>query len=565
MTKVRWFLAALTLAMGAAMTPAHATVTVFLSAGADCNGGNSANFSSAGPGIPVSLCVSSTSEHLCGTSYRFVAGNAAENGKLNIASRAMAPAYNFSNSVNISFPLPINRTASGDLGAGTDTNRPVTPAVNQLIATLEFAPQATATGDAYQISLDPFFASATVDGGDLTCGGELPTSSVPLAANFNFVRSGSSSSAPVFTSANGAIFAAGIANSFLVSATGTPPPRLSLIQGLPADLSFNPTTGVLSGMPTLVGTFPLLIRASNSAGITTQSFTLVVAEVASTAPNIISASTTDFTVGAVNNFVVLATGTPTPTLSISGALPPGVWFDPATGLLRGTPAAAGSFPLVITASNGTSGTSVTQAFTLVVVAGATTAPAITSALGATFTVGAPGSFVVVATGNPTPTLAFSGVLPAGLSFNPVTGLLNGIPTSAGNYPLFITASNDVGVFSQSFMLAVISTPPVTQTTVTAFLAAGTGCHGSNTATYTPGGPAVQVSLCVTATTEHLCGTSYRFVSANATENHRFYVASRTMAPAYNFSNVPFVTFPIATNSTATASTTFASPCARCGW
>src|SRR5439155_1192758 len=64
---------------------------------------------------------------------------------------------------------------------------------------------------------------------------------------------------------------------------------------------------------------------------------------------------------------VTTTGFPTPTLteSASDTLPGGVNFDKVTGVLSGTPTAAGTFTLHFTASNGY-GSDATQTFTLTV-------------------------------------------------------------------------------------------------------------------------------------------------------------------------------------------------------
>lgn len=94
----------------------------------------------------------------------------------------------------------------------------------------------------------------------------------------------------------------------------------------------------------------------------------------------------------------------------------------------------------------------------------TTAPSITSAATATFTIDAAWSFTVTATGNPPPTLSYSGTLPAGLTFNAATGVLSGIPTGlSGNYPLTFMANNGVPPSAaQNFTLTVKAAPvPIT--------------------------------------------------------------------------------------------------------
>jgi Putative Ig domain/Concanavalin A-like lectin/glucanases superfamily len=85
------------------------------------------------------------------------------------------------------------------------------------------------------------------------------------------------------------------------------------------------------------------------------------------APTITSPSSTSFTQSSAGTFTVTATGTPPPTLSMTGTLPAGVTFTPATGVLAGTPTASGTFPLVFTAANGTLPNAV-QNFTLTVAA-----------------------------------------------------------------------------------------------------------------------------------------------------------------------------------------------------
>ena len=72
------------------------------------------------------------------------------------------------------------------------------------------------------------------------------------------------------------------------------------------------------------------------------------------APAITSLSSTTFTVGLAGTVTVTATGLPAPTIIEVGALPTGVTFNAATGVLGGTPTAgtAGTYNITFTASNG---------------------------------------------------------------------------------------------------------------------------------------------------------------------------------------------------------------------
>jgi len=83
--------------------------------------------------------------------------------------------------------------------------------------------------------------------------------------------------APIITSANNATFVAGAAGTFTVTATGIPAPTLVLTGSLPTGVTFDASTGILSGTTTSIGVFPLTITASNGfSPIATQNFTLVV-------------------------------------------------------------------------------------------------------------------------------------------------------------------------------------------------------------------------------------------------------------------------------------------------
>jgi len=80
------------------------------------------------------------------------------------------------------------------------------------------------------------------------------------------------------TSANHTSFTEGTAGTFTFTATGTPRPTLTLTGALPAGVTFNAATGVLSGTPAAgnSGTYPLVFRASNAFSHPTQNFTLTV-------------------------------------------------------------------------------------------------------------------------------------------------------------------------------------------------------------------------------------------------------------------------------------------------
>ncbi len=264
------------------------------------------------------------------------------------------------------------------------------------------------------------------------------------------------------TSADSTTFTVGTASTFTVTATGYPSPKLSESGMLPKGVTFNASTGALSGTPlaSYGGTYTITFTAKNDLSYATQSFTLTVDE----APVISSANNATFTVGASGSFPVTATGYPAPTFSETGTLPTGVTLDSTTGALAGKPAAGagGTYPITLKATNGI-GTDATQNFTLTV----NEAPGISSANNTTFAAGAVGNFTVTTTGYPAPSLTETGALPSGVTFTDNgngTARLVGTPAAgtSGSYPITITASNGVGTnATQTFTLTVNTAPAIT--------------------------------------------------------------------------------------------------------
>ena len=125
------------------------------------------------------------------------------------------------------------------------------------------------------------------------------------------------------------------------------------------------TSFTVTFTPSFVGAAGAAIHLASNVSGATNPFDFALAGTGSgTAPLITSASSTIFQLGAASAFQVMASGSPAPTFSATGALPGGVGFSSA-GLLSGLPAAGGSFSLSITASNGVA-PSATQSFTLIV-------------------------------------------------------------------------------------------------------------------------------------------------------------------------------------------------------
>ncbi|WP_264915043.1 beta strand repeat-containing protein, partial [Shewanella xiamenensis] len=140
---------------------------------------------------------------------------------------------------------------------------------------------------------------------------------------------------------------------------------------LPSWLSFNAATGVLSGTPTNanVGSHAVVLRATDVDGLTAeQSFSIVVANV-NDAPTISSTAVTSATQDAAYSYTLVASDSDVgDTVTLSAVtLPSWLSFNPATGVLSGTPTNAnvGSHVVVLRATD-TDGLTAEQSFTIVV-------------------------------------------------------------------------------------------------------------------------------------------------------------------------------------------------------
>jgi len=271
------------------------------------------------------------------------------------------------------------------------------------------------------------------------------------------------SEGPAITSLNSATFVLNTpGTTFQVTTTGFPAPTITFTGTLPNGLTLS-TSGLLSGTPTQSGSFPVTLTAANGTlPDGTQNFTVFV----NAPPAITSANTATFLLNtAGTTFQVTTTGFPVPTVSVlTGSLPTGLTLSPA-GLLSGTPTQSGSFPVTLTAANGTL-PNATQSFTVVV----NEPPAITSANSATFLLNGVGTtFQVAMTGFPAPTVSVTtGTLPTGLTLSSA-GLLSGTPTQFGSFPVTLTATNGIlPDATQSFTVLVDTPPAITSANTATF-------------------------------------------------------------------------------------------------
>jgi len=182
-------------------------------------------------------------------------------------------------------------------------------------------------------------------------------------------------SAPVISSTGVNTAESGSTYSYtLVSSDADGDSLILSASSLPAWLSFDSSTGILSGTPAEIdaGDHTITLTVSDGTVDVTQSFTITVTVPVSVnnAPTITSTAITSATVGEAYSYTLTATDADNDTLTMSTTIPGELsWstFDAATGILSGTPASGdiAATEINLTVNDGTDDT--TQAFTITVV------------------------------------------------------------------------------------------------------------------------------------------------------------------------------------------------------
>jgi uncharacterized repeat protein (TIGR03803 family) len=242
-------------------------------------------------------------------------------------------------------------------------------------------------------------------------------------------------------------------------------------------------------------------------------------------------------------FVYQITATNNPTSFGATPLPAGLTFDSVHGILGGTPTDPGTPQIQLSASN--SG-GVGMATLTLTVQPAPSSGHVASGTSITARTGAPFSFEVFTTGGSATTRLSASGLPPGLSADPVTGIISGIPTADGTFGVTLTVTDGAVTTTSTLELTFTSDPaiPVIISPREATVAAG------QFFTYT-----------IMAPSSNQSGTTFTLIG-NLPPGLVFDAATGTISGTYNphfqnggalLGNVQL----IATNSSGTATSTLA--------
>jgi hypothetical protein len=315
---------------------------------------------------------------------------------------------------------------------------------------------------------------------------------------------------------------------------GTTPYTWSIVTGsLPAGLSLNGSSGVISGTPNQAETTNFLIRVTDSGSpAQTADQPLSIAII----PGLVITANSPLQTGMVGvsySQALTATGGTTPYnwAVTAGALPGGLGLVPSTGVISGTPTAAGTFNFTVRLTDSAASAAVTKAFSVVIDPFPVVIPPLTISNSGALTPGTLGvqySQSLNATGGVLPYawVITAGAIPNGLTLTSA-GILSGTPTVAGTFSFTVRVTDSSGpaqTATKSLSLTIVSAlailtsalPPATAGTAYSTTLSPAGGTLPYTWALAAGSPPLPSGLTLNPSTGVISGTAVTATSVSVT-------------------------------------------------
>ncbi|MGC6053253.1 putative Ig domain-containing protein, partial [Citrobacter freundii] len=356
----------------------------------------------------------------------------------------------FTENVSSSYnPVHVSSTASEQLIFSVSPALPAGLGLNSTNGTITGTPTAPVGQSNYTITVRDG-ASGAEESADITLGVAPALSIQQQVYNRNIATGSSVNFAPL-------------------SISGGVGPIVSISPALPAGLTLDASTGVISGTTSVVTSATAYqLSVTDSNGSPTRKFTLTLATVNGPIITVHEANKM-LTAGTSTNFIPVTATSMTGghlTFSISPALPAGLGLNSTNGTITGTPTApVGQSNYTITVRDGASGAEESADITLGV------APALSiqqQVYNRNIATGSSVNFAPLSiSGGVGPIVSISPALPAGLTLDASTGVISGttsVVTSATAYQLSVTDSNGSPTRKFTLTLATVNGPIITVNT-----------------------------------------------------------------------------------------------------
>jgi hypothetical protein len=365
--------------------------------------------------------------------------------------------------------LKINLGAVNDGGTGNalltvEVGSPAPIITSPVAATAQvgkpFSYAITADGGATVFNGVPVLASGTlVSSGSwltFTQPNQLsgtPTSTNPVTVNLSAssVSGGTGTAvltikvlpaAPVISGTLNLATVAGDVFNYQINADGSP--KQYTVKGLPDGLKLDSTKGLITGAVSNGGTYAVILGAVNDGGEGNATLRI---NAKPSRPVISTTAVTFINNGTIQSVPLSVTGNPT-----SYSLLYAPWLSVSNGSITGQPLKVGFTKIQLTAMNESGSSSAIIGVTVKL-----PPPVITDAT-KTIVLGDSITYLVRALNEAT---SFSAApLPDGVKFDTTTGVLQGVPTTAGSYAIGLTATNDIGSGTATLTLVVNPKRPV---------------------------------------------------------------------------------------------------------